>query len=125
MWIFNQIFVIIYCHLSYEEMMNPSVSTKEELVQKLKSNAGTIRMYGARSLGLFGSFQRNQQNEASDVDLLVEFSTGCKTYDNFIHLAFFLEDLLGRNVELITPESLSPYLRPHIEKNVEYVSFAN
>jgi len=104
--------------------MNNSISTKEELVQKLKSNASTIKMYGAKSLGLFGSFQRNQQNDASDVDLIVEFSAGCKTYDNFIHLVFFLEDLLGREVELVTPESLSPYLRPHIEKSVEYVSFA-
>jgi predicted nucleotidyltransferase len=46
---------------------------------------------------------------------------GKKNFRNFIHLAFFLEDLLNRKVELVTPESLSPYLKPNILKEIEYV----
>ncbi|MBI5664740.1 MAG: hypothetical protein HZC49_06605 [Nitrospirae bacterium] len=42
-------------------------------------------------------------------------------FKNFIHLAYLLEDVLHRKVELITPESLSPYLKPHILKEIEYV----
>jgi len=57
------------------------------------------------------------------VDLLVEFKTGRKTFDAFIQLAFLLEDLLERRVELVTPESLSPHIGPHILKEVKYVAF--
>jgi predicted nucleotidyltransferase len=50
---------------------------------------------------------------------LVEFEPGQKTFDNFMRLAFLLEDVLGRPVEVVTAESLSPYLRPHIAREVE------
>jgi hypothetical protein len=79
--------------------------------------------YGVRKVGLFGSFVRGQQNLESDVDLLVEFEPDKKTYDNFVHLCFFLEDVFKRQVEVVTPESLSPHLGPHILNEVEYVPF--
>jgi predicted nucleotidyltransferase len=71
--------------------------------------------------GLFGSFARGEQHGQSDVDLLVEFEEGQKSFDNFMHLIFFLEEVFGRKVEVITPESLSPYVGPHILREVEYV----
>jgi hypothetical protein len=55
--------------------------------------------------------------------MLVEFEPGRKTFDAFMQLAFFLEALFGRRVELVTPESLSPYIGPHILREMEYVSF--
>ena len=76
-----------------------------------------------KKLGLFGSFVREEQGVESDVDLLVEFEPGKKTFDNFIQLSFFLEDLFKRRVELVTSESLSPYIGPHIMNEVEYVTF--
>ena len=79
---------------------------------------------GVRRLGLFGSFVRGEQRADSDVDLLAEFAPGQKTFDNFMQLAFFLEDLFHRQVELVTPESMSPYLRPYIMDEVEYASVA-
>jgi len=79
---------------------------------------------GVRRLGLFGSFVRGEQRADSNVDLLVEFAPGQKTFDNFMKLAFFLEDLFRRHVELVTPESMSPYLRPYIMDEVEYASVA-
>lgn len=71
---------------------------------------------------MFGSFVRNTANTNSDIDLLVEFEPDKKSYDNFMELAFYLEDLLGRNVELVTSQSLSKYIGPHILKEVENVS---
>ncbi len=56
--------------------------------------------------------------------MLVEFEPAYKTFDNFMQLSFLLEDVLNRPVELVTPESLSPYLRPHIVAEVEDVPFA-
>ena len=76
-----------------------------------------------RRLGLFGSFVREEPRSESDVDVLVEFEPGRKTFDAFMQLAFFLETLFGRRVELVTSESLSPYIGPHILREMEYVSF--
>ncbi|MFY9609642.1 MAG: nucleotidyltransferase family protein, partial [Blastocatellia bacterium] len=77
---------------------------------------------GVRSLGLFGSFARNEQTPESDLDVLVEFDPLLKTFDNFMKVSLLLEDLCDRRVDLVTTESLSPYLRPHIVSEVEYVS---
>ena len=74
-----------------------------------------------KRLGLFGSFRRNEPRPDSDVDLLIEFVPEKKSLRNFMRLAFMLEDLFRRRVELVTPESLSPYLRETVLEDVEYV----
>lgn len=79
------------------------------------------RTWASEGWGLFGSFAREQQDVKSDIDVLVEFEDGCKTLDNFMQLAILLEELFGRRVESITPEALSPYIGPHIMREVEYV----
>ncbi|GAB4495803.1 MAG: hypothetical protein OHK0052_04210 [Anaerolineales bacterium] len=56
---------------------------------------------------------------------MIEFERGKKIYDNFAQLAEFFEKSLGRNVELVTYESLSPYIKPHILKEVEDVPLGN
>jgi predicted nucleotidyltransferase len=88
------------------------VQTKERVLSLLQARQDHIRALGVKRLGLFGSFARGQQDRGSDVDVLVEFELGRKTFSNFIHLAFFLEELFGRRVELVTPEALSPYIGP-------------
>ena len=103
--------------------MQTAVNNKELLLQRITSHGPEIRSFGVKELGLFGSFVRNTAIHAdSDVDLLVEFEPGKKNYDNFMDLAFYLEDLLGRNVELVTRQSLSKYIGPYILKEVEHVS---
>ncbi len=101
--------------------MRPPAQTKNEIVAILQANQEQLKTLGVKKLGLFGSFVRNEPDNASDIDLLVEFEPGQKTFDNFIQLSFLLEDLLARPVEVVTPESLSPYLSPHILKEVEYI----
>jgi predicted nucleotidyltransferase len=101
-----------------------AVNDRQQIEQALRDHADSIRAYGVIRLGLFGSFSRGQQHEDSDVDLLVEFAEGTKTFDHFMGLADLLEGILGRRVELVTPESLSPYLGAHILEEVEYVAFA-
>jgi len=54
----------------------------------------------------------------------VDFSPGKKTFDAFMELSFLLEEILQHRVELVTVESLSPYLGPHILEEVEYASLA-
>ena len=100
-----------------------AVQTKEHVFTLLQDHQNQIRQFGVKRLGLFGSFVRQQQDAESDVDVLVEFELNHKTFDAFMQLAFFLEDLFERRVELVTPESLSPYIGPHILKEIEYVDF--
>ena len=90
------------------------INDRKELEQLLRSREQTLRALGVRRLGVFGSFVRGQQTSNSDVDLLVEFEAGAKTFDHFMGLAFLLEDLLGRRVEIVTPEALSPHIGPRI-----------
>ncbi len=77
---------------------------------------------GVERLGLFGSFLRNEAHVGSDIDFLVEFAPGRKSFDNFMRLSFRLEDVLQRHVELVTKESRSPYIGPQILAETEYVS---
>ena len=100
------------------------VNHKNDIKRLIYENQQVIAGYGAKSLGLFGSFVKDQANAKSDIDLLVEFKPGSKTYDNFINLAYYLEDLFDRKVELVTKSSLSRYIRPHIDKSIEYVSIS-
>lgn len=97
-----------------------TVQTKKDILLLIQQHQTSIKNLGVRRLGLFGSFVREQQMGDSDVDILVEFERGYKTFDNFMQVAFLLEELFGRRVELITPEALSPYIGPHIIREVEY-----
>ena len=96
------------------------VRDKQEVFALLAENESRLRRLGVRRCGLFGSFARGEQDERSDVDILVEFEEGRKTFDNFMEVAFLLEEVFGRKVDLLTPESLSPYIGPYILREVEY-----
>jgi hypothetical protein len=105
-------------------MIDTPTQTKKDVLSIIRGHQDKIKTFGVRKLGLFGSFVRNEQNIESDIDLLVEFEEGQKTFDNFMQLSFLLEELLKWPVELVTVESVSPYLRPYITQEVEYVTFS-
>jgi len=98
------------------------IERKRDLFVLLAKHQKQLKKFGVKRWGVFGSFARDQQNAGSDVDILVEFEPGKKSFDNFMHLAFFLEEQVGRKVELVTPESLSPHIGPYIMREVEYAS---
>ena len=98
------------------------VQAKEQILALLQEQHSELRRLGVKRCGLFGSFVREAANEQSDVDILVEFEPDQKTFDNYMQLAFFLEDLFGRRVDLVTTESLSPYIGPHILREVQYAT---
>jgi predicted nucleotidyltransferase len=104
--------------------MKATIKTKQDILEILHQNRVVLKELGVISIGLFGSFVRGEQHPNSDIDLLVEFAVGKKTFDAFMKLVFFLEKILQRRVEVVTVESLSPYLGPHILKEVEYAALA-
>lgn len=102
-----------------------NVLNKDNIIQILASHKEQLANYGVKRIGLFGSFVRNNENENSDIDLLVDIVKEKKTFRNFMSLNYYLEDLFGRKVDLITIQSLSPHIGPQILKAVEYVPFTS
>ena len=94
--------------------MNTRRLTREEAVERLVASEREIRALGVQRLALFGSVLRGEAGADSDVDLLVQFSPGAKTFDRFLALFDLLEERLGRRVELVTTEALSPFIGPRI-----------
>ncbi len=101
--------------------MSEKPLTREQAIERLVASEADIRAFGVRRLALFGSVAHGQARPDSDVDLLVEFFPGTKTYDRFLALSELLETRLGRRVELVTVEALSPFLGPRILADAEDV----
>ena len=92
--------------------------TDERIMDALKKHSDILRKYKVKKIGLFGSFTRREQKKNSDIDFLVELQE--PSFDNFMELVFYLENLFGRKVELITNGNLSPYITPYVEKEVKW-----
>ena len=101
-------------------MDNQTVFSKEFIKQALVDNRRTLRKYGVKRIGLFGSYVRGTATAESDIDFLVELER--LTFDDYMGLALFLEDLFKKEVDLVTPTSIKPGFKPYIEKEIEYVA---
>lgn len=101
------------------------MSRKEQFFTLIKNEQSQLRNLGVLEIGLFGSTVRCDDNSGSDYDVLVVFEKSKKNFKNFITLVDFLETELDNKVELVTKESLSPHIGPHILKEVEYVPIAS
>lgn len=99
--------------------------TAQTLLTQLSSQKDALQKFGVNRIGVFGSVARGEATDKSDVDLLVEFDPAKKTYRNYLGTATFIEELLGRSVDLVTPQALSPYIKPHILKDIRYVEIAH
>lgn len=100
------------------------MNRKEIVFKLLQDHSHELAACGVRTVGLFGSVVRGEANEQSDVDILVEFQAGAKTFQNFNRVCDLFERELGSSF-LVTPEGLSPHMRPFILKEVEYVAIAS
>lgn len=98
--------------------MTPRISAGY-VFREIRKKRGQIRRYGVKRLGLFGSVARGEARPRSDLDFLVELEP--KTFDNYMDLKFYLEDLFHRKVDLVMPDAIKPALRPIILREVRYV----
>lgn len=101
------------------------MTRKDKFYSVILDNKEYLKNLGIISIGIFGSVVRNEDTKESDYDILVEFDKDKKTFKAFTSLCDLFEERLGNNFELITKESLSPYIGPHILKEVEYVKITN
>ena len=90
---------------------------RSTIINAIKSNQKHLNRMGVRSLGLFGSLARNEATTVSDVDLLVELEEPV-TFDRYMDVRIFLEDLLQCKVDLVIRDVVREPIRPYIEKDL-------
>jgi uncharacterized protein len=94
----------------------------DKIEKKIEENKSYLKkIYHIKQIGLFGSFIRGEQTESSDIDLLVEFEKGHSDLFNYMRLRSYLEELLGRKVDLVSKNAVKPRLRENILDEVRYV----
>ena len=96
------------------------METRCDILGLLENQRESIRRFGVRELGVFGSFARNEQTPDSDVDVLVDLEN--HTFHAYMDLLFFLEDLLGRKVDLVMKDTIKPISKNRILAETVYVS---
>ncbi|MGB8645298.1 MAG: nucleotidyltransferase family protein [Anaerolineae bacterium] len=94
---------------------------REEILALLHEHRAELTKLGAKSLAVFGSVARDQVREDSDVDVLVEFEQP-PTFDHYMDLKFYIEDLLGRSVDLVPRNKLRIEIRPAVEGEAIHVT---
>ena len=92
---------------------------KSYIFTSIESNRSAIKRFGVEKLGLFGSVARNDHTHDSDLDFVVSFTQGKKSYNNYIELCYFLEDLFHTKVDLLTYDSLEGNTKKKILSEVE------
>ncbi len=98
------------------------MTTKDNILKKLKSKKLTLTKYGIRSVGLFGSYVRGEQSNESDIDLLIDFEPEKENFDNFMAVCDLFERIFkNEKIEVVTKNGLSPYIGPKILNEVQYV----
>lgn len=92
--------------------------SRAEIFKILENNKSLLQKFRVKKIGLFGSYSKEDQNSASDIDLIVEFEE--KTFDNFIDLSFALESIFKTKIDLLTEKSISPYILPYIQNEIQW-----
>ena len=96
--------------------------TFDQLKTKLQNETKRLRAdFSVASLSVFGSVARGESRPDSDVDFLVQFD-GPATFNRYMNLKFFLEDLLGCNVDLVTQDGVRPQTHSFIEEDARRVA---
>ena len=90
----------------------------QEILKTIEENRDKIRGFGVTRLGLFGSAVRGEATDASDLDFVVEMED--VTFDSYMDLKEFLEELFGRKVDLVMDDAIKPRLRPIIMNETVY-----
>ncbi len=101
--------------------MSSIILTRAEAIRRLVAAEREILSLGVGRLALFGSVLRGDAGPNSDVDVLVAFVPGEKSFERLLLLGELLEERLERRVDLVTQEALSPFLGPRILEEAEDV----
>ena len=102
--------------------MNVNMLTQETIIEFLRNNKQLLRTrFHCEEIGLFGSFARNEQNETSDIDIIVQFEKDTPdlyTIEN--ELKEYIKSHLGREVDICSKKWIKPVFRPLVLKEAIY-----
>ncbi len=90
---------------------------KKQVLQILKEQQENLKQFHVQALYLFGSVARDEELPQSDIDMLVAFD-GQPTFDQYMELKFFLEDLFQRKVDLVTESGLRPEIKKYVQEEL-------
>ena len=90
---------------------------KKEIIKILEKHRDVLLKYKVKRIGLFGSFVRGEQSLKSDIDFFVDFEE--PSFDNFMGLSYFLEELFGRKVEILTPAGVESIRIDHVKEEIQ------
>lgn len=93
------------------------ILTKEEILATLRRHRDILLKYKVKEIGVFGSFVRNEGGRKSDIDFFVNFKE--PSIENFMGLSFFLENLFGRKVEILTPAGVESIRIKHVKEEIK------
>ena len=97
-------------------MKKKTTLTRAKILKALREQDEVLKKYSVKRIGLFGSYARGTQKRGSDIDFLVEFEK--PTYDNFYDLIVYLEKVLGRKVEVLTPDGVDRTSVPEVAQSI-------
>jgi len=98
------------------------MKSKEYIISTIRSHKAELLKIGVQDIGLFGSYVRDEQSLNSDIDILIDFDPQKESFDNLMAAYDYFEMLFTKEkIELVTKNSLSPYIGPKILNEVVYV----
>lgn len=96
---------------------------RDEILNAIKKHLPEIMAYGIEKIGIFGSITRADTVSPNDIDILISFAPGKKTFDNYMDAKFLLQDILKSEcIDLVIEESLKSRIKPYIYKDLIYAS---
>jgi uncharacterized protein len=95
--------------------------TRRTVISRIRKHRAELAGLGVKSLSIFGSVARGEDRPGSDVDILVEFKVRA-TFDRYMDTKFYLEELLDRKVDLVTPKAIKPRMKPYIMQDLIHVA---
>jgi predicted nucleotidyltransferase len=98
------------------------MTSREYILSVIKTHRSELSRLGIRDIGLFGSCARDEQNDKSDIDILIDFESDKENFDNYMAVYDFIERLFkNRRIDIVTKNGLSRYIGPKILNEVLYV----
>jgi len=97
------------------------MENKDSILSEINRQKDRLSSFGVIKVGLFGSYARNEQSNQSDIDILIEFESQKETFDNYMAVYDTFEAMFkNEKLDIVTTNALSPYIGPHILKEVVY-----